>query len=110
MKDSSREMICAPLEKSIQLFLRLKVKKILITFSVTLFDDERAIVMRAADAIEKITRDTPSYLHTYKNEIVGLCHETIHKELKWHLALLIPWLCLNHSELLDMWKILERWS
>lgn len=74
-----------------------------------LFEGHRGVVMRAADAIEKITISEPSYLHKHKNEIIGLCHEAGHKELKWHLASLIPRLSLKGKQLSDMCNILKQW-
>jgi cobalamin biosynthesis protein CbiD len=55
-----------------------------------LFHEDRLVVMRAADTIEKITNHNPQYLTKHKEEIIELCNVAKDKELKWHLALLIP--------------------
>ena len=71
-----------------------------------LFRNDRIIIMRAADAIEKITVQTPLYLTKYKNILLELCHTAKNKELKWHLALLIPRLNLRSKEINTVWHIL----
>jgi len=55
-----------------------------------LFHADRLIVMRAADMIEKITVRDSLYLTSHKIEIFDLCEIAQNKELKWHLALLLP--------------------
>jgi len=60
---------------------------------------DRLVVMRAADAIEKITRENKEYLFKHKKNILDLYKIAKDKELKWHLALLIPRLNLTIKEL-----------
>ena len=38
-----------------------------------LHDNERLVVMRAADAIEKVTLVHPEYLNPHKSDIIKLC-------------------------------------
>jgi hypothetical protein len=71
-----------------------------------LFHEDRKVVMRAADAIEKITITNPEYLADHKKEILGLLQTAKHIELKWHLALLISRLALTEAELGEVWQIL----
>lgn len=75
-----------------------------------LFHQDRLVVMRAADAIEKITVNDKQYLISHKKELFTLCNRVEHKELKWHLALLIPRLHLNNSELGKAWDMLVTWA
>src|SRR5262245_50139735 len=63
-----------------------------------LFHDDEVIVMRSADAIEKITQAKPHFLKAHKKAILGLYPVAKQKELKWHLALLAPRLPLTKSE------------
>lgn len=72
-----------------------------------LFYADRLLVMRAADAIEKITINNPQYLTKYKKEIIQLCDVAKDKELKWHLALLIPRLNLKNMEFENAWDKLN---
>jgi hypothetical protein len=63
-----------------------------------LFDNDRLIVMRTADAVEKITIKHP------------LLDEAVNKELKWHLAQLISRLNLNNKETSIVWAKLTQWA
>ena len=75
-----------------------------------LFHANRNVVMRAADCIEKITRDKPAYLSKHKREILQLFYTANNKELKWHLAQLVPRAKLNDAELKAVWKQLSQWA
>lgn len=75
-----------------------------------LFDEDRLVVMRAADVIEKITVKELTYLTKHKNKILKLCGVAEDKELKWHLALLIPRLHLSSKELSEAWDTLTKWA
>lgn len=74
-----------------------------------LFHKDRIIVMRTADAIEKITGLHPKFLLKHKKKVFKLCHIVKDKELKWHLALLIPRLNLGSKEFVKVWKMLIGW-
>ncbi len=75
-----------------------------------LFHPDRKVLMRTADAIEKITIDRPYYLQKFKKKIVELFALANDKELKWHLALLAPRLNLAKTERLKIWQILTDWA
>lgn len=75
-----------------------------------LFHTERLVVMRAADAIEKITIDKPAYLAKHAEEVLILCKATINKELTWHLAQLLPRLQMNGATAVQAWQILKSWA
>jgi hypothetical protein len=74
-----------------------------------LFHKDRLIAMRAADAIEKVTAKKDQYLHGHKKEILQLCKAYSHKEIKWHLALLVSRLILSKDEPAKIWKLLSSW-
>jgi hypothetical protein len=59
---------------------------------------DSVVRMRAADAAEKVTRKRPSLLQAHKRELLGLLVEAREKELRWHLAAMIPRLNLNVAE------------
>jgi hypothetical protein len=63
-----------------------------------LFVDSPLIRMRAADAIEKITRDHREYLHPFKQRLILLTDLTTQQEVKWHLAQILPRLQLKSNE------------
>lgn len=75
-----------------------------------LFHSDRLIVMRAADALEKITQKVPGYLLPHKRSLLGLLHVAADKELKWHIALLVPRLNLTTSELRKVRATLTYWA
>jgi hypothetical protein len=75
-----------------------------------LFDSDRKVVMRAADAIEKITSDKPHFLIKHKLSLLELCNLSTEKELKWHLALLLSRFKLNNDELENVWELLSEWA
>jgi hypothetical protein len=75
-----------------------------------LFHTDRIVVMRTADAIEKITLQYPEFLSAYKKEILQLCSKAENIELKWHLALLVPRLKLTKQEFGKVWQLLNNWA
>ena len=77
---------------------------------VLLFHNNRIVVMRAADSIEKITINNPAYLQPHKKEILQLCSTATDKELVWHLAQLTPRVSWNFRELKGVWKRLADWA
>jgi hypothetical protein len=75
-----------------------------------LLHQDRVVAMRAADVIEKITVTNVKYLNKHKIKIIELCKSDPEKEIKWHLALLVPRLILSKKELLEIWKLLSSWA
>ena len=80
----------------------------------SLFDADRLVVMRSADAVEKITQTHPEYLDSHKNELLELFQTANYIELKWHLAQLIPRLIirlkLSEEETGAAWNKLIQWA
>ena len=72
-------------------------------------DNDRAIVMKTIDLIEKITLTNKEYLENHKSEIINLCKESENIELKWHLAQLLERLRYTNEEIKIVKKILEEW-
>jgi hypothetical protein len=75
-----------------------------------LYSKDRLVVMRAADAIEKITIRHPQYLTRHKKKIIALCNVAKDKELQWHLAQLIPRLPMDNQEFGKAWDLLTIWA
>ena len=75
-----------------------------------LFHNDRRIVMRSADAIEKITIKNPFYLAKHKNKVVELLYAAKNIELKWHLAVLVSRLHLDNVEFGKIWDTLTKWA
>lgn len=63
-----------------------------------LWSEDPLVRMRAADAAEKVTRENPKLLRSYKKELLGLMAEAEQQELRWHLAAMVPRLAMNAEE------------
>lgn len=61
-------------------------------------DADSIVRMRCADAVEKITLLHPEYLQPHKEQLFRLADEASEKEVKWHIAQLLPRLPLNAAE------------
>ncbi len=75
-----------------------------------IFHHERALVMRAADAVEKITESNRSYLEPHKTQLLAILDGAEHKELKWHIAQLLPRIPLTRQEIDHVWHKLTYWA
>ena len=75
-----------------------------------IFHHERTLVMRAADAVEKLTVKHSEYLRTHKSELLRALKSADHKELKWHIAQLITRVDLTSKELDHVWHTLTHWT
>ena len=63
-----------------------------------MWNADRLVAMRAADAVEKLTREQPEKLKPFKKELLGLAEEAEDMELQWHLAALLARLQLSAAE------------
>jgi len=77
---------------------------------IGLYNSDRKIVMRTADAIEKITIQHSDYLNKHKTELLTLTSIAKDIELKWHLALLVTRLDLTEKEFGHTWDTLTKWA
>jgi len=71
---------------------------------------ERLLVMRAADAVEKVTREYKEYLQPHKRQLLSIASNASNKELKWHIAQLLPRLELTAEERQQVWHFLSYWA
>lgn len=60
--------------------------------------EESVLRMRAADVVEKVTRERPELLRPYKDVLLGLLAQSTEKEVRWHLAAIVPRLRLGARE------------
>jgi len=74
------------------------------------FDENPAIASRAADALERVTRDRPHQAQRWKEPLLGLLAETTEKKVRWNLALTIPRLKLTILECRRIAVVLNTWS
>lgn len=63
-----------------------------------LFDTDPVIYSRAANALEKVSREKPVLLQKFRSVLMGLMAETHAKEIRWSLALVVPRLRLTGAE------------
>ena len=64
--------------------------------------------MRAADALEKVSRQHVEELQPYLSTLLGLFEENEQQELRWHLAVILPRLRLDGSERLRTMHALRQ--
>jgi HEAT repeat protein len=63
-----------------------------------LLHDDPLVRMRAADVIEKVTRESPELLQPWKRHLLGPVSAMEDKELRWHVAQMLSRLRLTPSE------------
>jgi len=74
-----------------------------------LWDSDEVVRMRAADALEKVSRERMDLLQAYKGELLGLMGETEQQELRWHLAAIVPLLELSAGDGNRALEIIHRY-
>jgi hypothetical protein len=74
------------------------------------FHHERPLVMRAVDAVEKVTSKHPEFLIPHKAQLLNVLKSADHTELKWHIAQLIPRVGLTEEEVKTVWHTLAYWA
>jgi hypothetical protein len=62
---------------------------------------------RAADALEKLTANRPVLLEPFKEALFRMACENRQKEVRWHLAQMLPRLSLRHGEISAAFSLLE---
>ncbi len=63
-----------------------------------LWDPDACVRMRAADALEKLSRERPELLQPYRKQLLRLLEETDQREVRWHLVMILPRLRLTTPE------------
>ena len=71
---------------------------------------DRLVVMRTADALEKISATKPEYLSSHKEDIINFLDTAKDKEFKWHLSLMTARLDLTIDELRKVWAEMTKWA
>ena len=72
-----------------------------------MYNSDRLIVMRAADAAEKASKKHSSFLDSHKADLIALTSEAQDKELKWHLAQMVCRLKMDDHEKNEVFRILK---
>lgn len=74
-----------------------------------LWDDDPGVASRAADVLERVTRDRPHQAQQWKEALLGLMAETGEKKVRWNLALVVPRLKLTVAECRRAAEILQTY-
>jgi hypothetical protein len=74
-----------------------------------LWDQDACVRMRAADALEKLSREHGRWLQPFKKRLLGLGAESTQKEVRWHVAVMVPRLQLTTSELAQAADFLQNY-
>jgi hypothetical protein len=78
-----------------------------------LWEDEIGIANRAADVLERVTRERPQRAQRWKESLLGLMAEALDrkldKKLRWNLALVVPRLQLTGTESRRAFAVLQSW-
>jgi hypothetical protein len=74
-----------------------------------LWDEDPGVAMRAADALEKLSRNHPSLLSSWKAPLLGLLAQATENKLRWSLAATIPRLELTIPECRRVARTLQSW-
>lgn len=69
--------------------------------------DNPGVRMRASDVVEKITRDNPEWLKPYKNQILTKIARIDQKEVRWHVAQILPRLDLTKRERGQVYELMQ---
>ena len=71
-----------------------------------ILEAEPGVRMRASDAVEKITRLRPELLQPYKKDFLNVFARINQKEVRWHLAQILPRFELTKKERQQVFDIL----
>jgi hypothetical protein len=63
-----------------------------------LFDDDAVVRIRAADSVEKVTRERLHLLQPWKRPLMETVAARKEKEVRWHVAQLLPRMKLSAAE------------
>ncbi len=74
----------------------------------SMFETGEGTRMRAADAIEKVSRQRVEELQIHASALLGLFEETEQQELRWHLALILPRLHLDGNQRKRTSRVLQQ--
>jgi len=61
-------------------------------------NDDPVVRMRCADVAEKVTAQQPELLQPYKKELLNQFAQIEQKEVRWHMAAMLPRLTLTRRE------------
>jgi len=96
--------------KSGELVKLIRTQKDFDSLFAYLRNSDRIIAMRAADVIEKLSASKPQFLVSHADEILELASLNKEKEIKWHIAQIIPRIKIDKRQKRKATEILFRWA
>lgn len=78
-------------------------------FDGMLEENSAVVRLRAADAVEKITRQRPEYLRRHKRRLIVQLARTNQPGVRWHIAQMLPRLNLTRKDLPRVLDILQAY-
>lgn len=78
-----------------------QIRELLDAFS----DTNEELNMRCADTLQKVFSKQPSLLQPYKKELLSILLQYDQKEVRWHMAQILPSLQLTNKESLQAFNI-----
>ena len=75
----------------------------------SIFSDNPATRMRASDAVEKLTIEHPEWLKPYKKLFLSKIAEIDQKEVKWHVAQILPRFKLTPKEREKVFNLMQSY-
>jgi HEAT repeat protein len=69
--------------------------------------DDPVVRIRAADALEKVSRQYPEWLHPLRRQLLRLAATSNEQEIRWHLAQMLPRIDLAPSQRLRLAEVLD---
>ncbi len=76
----------------------IKAPRLFSDLFICLLHGDRLVRMRAADAVEKVTREHPEWLQPWKRCLLDDIACRQEQELRWHVAQLLPRLRMSAAE------------
>lgn len=73
------------------------------------FEADPLVRMRAADAVEKITKTRPELLRRFKKPLLDRVAMSKQQEVQWHVAQMLPRLELTESDMVKVRSILDSY-
>ena len=71
-----------------------------------MLDNDPAIRMRSADALEKVSSQHPEYLQPFKNRLIYEVSRMKQQEVRWHVAQMFSYLAVSTQERAEIVRIL----
>jgi hypothetical protein len=79
------------------------------TLITAMSHEDRAVAARAADAAEKLSAVNPALLNSHVTSLLNRLARSEYKEIRWHVAQMLPRLPLSSAQARRAVRLLERY-